>query len=474
MAMFKIASAEDWPGLADRLPVEVKISQDGLLTGDRHKIASEVGDRFLAEVRKIEDQLDTANHKYAHVISCGCSDRFGPNRNADGWSAESLEKDMHTYLKHAAAYRDHRNKKGNDRFGRVKVAFFDNDRGYGRLLVELNATEKALTDRLDKIANHEIDCLDRGDSYKTSHGSRMPFDQCVICGNKAENRHKYCESMDHGGDCPLFGCKSGLSKIADDGRIQFVDNPNNTFYDISSIGLTRDSAKQADRIAYASNFDLEMLKNASVSVENGSVKGGAYLAEQLGLHDRFDLITTDSLTTYQRKLADAAVRLAEKEAWYDESLADSYTENFPGASKLTSGSASTRQAAAAAMSRNKQMIGPRQFAKHCGADEPTANLVAQYAEGSVGRVCLDDQVANLLKSSCFTRHPADPQWVASLQDKVGSDAYSMSPIRISTRMKLSVFGSDISDDTTNADNELAGEIATNFCALKILNASQIF
>ena len=170
MSMIKIASQSDWGNSNDRDSLEVKVSSRGLLSGDTRKIAAEVGDRFVAEVRKIEDQLDPVNYKYAHVISCGATEVSGPNRNGDGWGEDALERSMSTYLKNAKCYRDHKSGPNDKFYGRPKVAFYDRDRGYGRLLVEYFANSKSAGEKNARVADLEIESMEKGNSHKVSHG----------------------------------------------------------------------------------------------------------------------------------------------------------------------------------------------------------------------------------------------------------------------------------------------------------------
>jgi len=53
-------------------------------------------------------------------------------------------------------FRDHRNSRQDEYFGLPKIAMYDKDRGYGRLLVGYFAKESALPDGLAKIADLEI------------------------------------------------------------------------------------------------------------------------------------------------------------------------------------------------------------------------------------------------------------------------------------------------------------------------------
>lgn len=78
------------------------------------------------------------------------------------------------------------------------------------------------------------------DSHETYTAYGFVVHNCVICNNWSPTRDSYCTSTKEGGMCPLFGCKNGMLKVAEDGRLQHVDNPKNTFYDISMVQLGAD------------------------------------------------------------------------------------------------------------------------------------------------------------------------------------------------------------------------------------------
>jgi hypothetical protein len=401
--VIKFASPVDWVRLNDIwAPVEIKISSRGFLPGDYRKIASEVGDRFIHHVRQIEDQLDQKNCKYAHVISCGNTEKFGVNRNGDAWAAADLNKDMHTYLKHGKCFRDHRNGKDDLFYGRPKVAFHDDQRGYGRLLCEYFANEKAASEKNARVADLEIEALARDGEIKVSHGTRIGTDSCSICGNRAKTRRDYCESKEAGGKCRLFGCKSGLSKLSDEGELQFVHNDDgNIFYDISSIGLSKyGSARQADRIAYATPFDLAMDKVASTLDYN---PGSAFIAEQMNMDPRHDLLfEASSLSAYQIKLCHLATRLAKCD---DYEIVDRPSDVPGELSKLGSEHPTIASGAAAYLVSTKQLPGPATFAKAIGADVIDAQKVAELQDGIYSRLVEHQTITDLVKTSVFCQKP---------------------------------------------------------------------
>lgn len=467
MSHVKIIPQSSWPRLRDHVPIEVKVSSRGFMRGDQLKVASEVGDRFIHEVRKIEDDLDTDNLKLAHVISCGSAEFYGPNANADAWDAKSLTEAIGTYVKHAKWFRDHDNKPTSDFYGTPKLAMYDDERKYGRLLVGLFANEKTAREHGDKakVADVEIEKLARGEEIPVSHGSSIQFDVCSACGNKAPNRKHYCESKEEGGTCTLFGCKTGLSKIAEDGRQQFVYNPNNVFFDISGIGLNRKKAMQADRIAYADVFDLD---NVKVAMETGRVLGGAELAECIGVQPRLDFISTDGLTTYQSRLAKVAVRIAELQR--DGLLPvfeDDVSRDVSSLSELRSFSGERRNAALHKLAMRGEFIGPQLYAKLAGASADTGRLVAKLSVELAEELCTNDRIGD------FLRHApgVTPTPASSLQvgmSKASFAAGTLSPAAQMQRIKIAAICRQDHGNMPNLLSTEALKLAAEYFASQVV------
>jgi len=464
--MIKLTSAEDWPSLSGRPPIEVKISSRGLLDGDRRKIAAETGDRFLHEIRKIEHELDRKHMKFAHVISCGATELTGCNRNADGWKAASLAEDMHTYVKHAKAFRDHRNSPEDEYFGLPKYAMYDADRGYGRVLVGYFAHPNALTDKLARVADLELSALDKHGEIKVSHGTKIPHDICVICGNHAATRANYCESRSKGGSCSLFGCKSGLAKVAEDGRMQFVDNPQNRFYDISSIGLTPKSARQADRIAYASPIE-HMLGKVAVD-RDGCVMGSAWLSEQMQLSPRYDLQSCEGLSPYQEKMLGVAVKLAQ--AGNGESPIYGGSDSSQLA-VLFHADPEFRKAAVISLAGRGKLPGPVAFAKAAGADAATAELVATISQGLLPAIYRRDKLAVLVQQSPYTCSPLSSSISPAMVKVDTPDSLLNERDRFKHAVQSVLPVTDKVASSVDADANLAVKFAMDYAGMKILFAA---
>lgn len=178
-----------------------------------------------------------------HTIAMTASERFGFNRNGDGWKRANLVRDHPTFVSHAKVFRHHKNTPLDPSYGTVKAALYNDDMDRVELLMELDNTKCA----------EELSLLERNGSYPVSMACKIAHDVCSICENKAKTPKEYC-----------WHVKEALGKIMDDGKVVGVDNPNSTFFDISRV------VRPADRVAYT-------LKTASAYSS-----GGAALAEELG------------------------------------------------------------------------------------------------------------------------------------------------------------------------------------------------
>lgn len=192
----------------------------------------------------IEGYTPSKDKTAVHTIAMTAFEKFGFNRNGDGWKRANLLRDHPTFVSNAKVYRHHKNTPADPSYGVVKAAMYNDDMDRVELLMELDNTKCA----------EELALLERDGSYPVSMACKIAYDVCSICENKAKTPREYCHHV-----------KEAMGKILDDGRIVGVDNPNSTFFDISRV------IRPADRVAYT-------LKTASA---NGLV-GGAALAAELG------------------------------------------------------------------------------------------------------------------------------------------------------------------------------------------------
>ena len=215
---------------------------------------------------------------YLHLIAMGDADFYGGNRNGDLFLKQSRvveipnPKDGRThfvkiakgnvethgsFVTHAKVYKHHINKDPKRAEGDV-IKSAHND--------VMNRVELIIRVPTDKWAD-DIEKIASGGSVPFSMSTRVPYDICTECGNKAKNRGEYCEHA-----------KEHMGEITKQGNQIGVINDHMCYFDISRVVVP------ADRIAYG------LLKAAEAGKR---VIGGAELAEQFTLFPprEYDLLT---------------------------------------------------------------------------------------------------------------------------------------------------------------------------------------
>lgn len=221
--------------------------------------------RAAAEI-DVSDIEPVAGTTLLHINALGDYEAYGTNRNGDAFTERggtfivpepksAAHQRVHidvgnvqthpTFVTHGRVYRDHCNRTGDKEYGPI-LKSAHNDR-MKRVELIIRVRDDEFRDDLEKLA--------RGDPLAWSMSTRVPYDVCNICGNRARNRSEYCKhAADH------------LTEIRDDGRQVCVLNDHMCFFDISRV------RRPADRIA------LTLRK-----VAENRVCSGAELAEYHGL-----------------------------------------------------------------------------------------------------------------------------------------------------------------------------------------------
>lgn len=263
--MFIKAFSPDHFNLGSESPFEIlRFSSKGLDSGQEKR-----ANMFS----KLIDGYTPSRDKTAvHTIAMTASEKFGFNRNGDGWKRANLQRDHPTFTSHAKVFRHHKNTPADPSFGVVKAAAYNDEMDRVELLMELDNSKCA----------EELSLLERNGSYPVSMACKIAHDVCSICSNKAKTPREYC-----------WHVKEALGKILDDGQVVGVDNPNSTFFDISRV------IRPADRVAYT-------LKKASACLS-----GGAALAEELG-YSMTDFQSLEASVSCSLKSSEEKRRILEK------------------------------------------------------------------------------------------------------------------------------------------------------------------
>ncbi len=187
------------------------------------------------------------------------------NRNADSFGITTCRRDHDTFVKHGRYYRHHQNSDPKKSYGIIKASAFNEPMARIELLVYLNGTKEAADKNNGLIADEEVEKLEKDADFGVSMSTRVPYDVCSGCGNKAKTRMEYCTAD----ICVKYGgCRTKLGQTYEDGHTLHVDNPINDWFDISGV------IRPADRIAYSFG---------KLASDQSPVMGGAELAEKMGM-----------------------------------------------------------------------------------------------------------------------------------------------------------------------------------------------
>jgi hypothetical protein len=273
--LYKLVTPDafDFPDEPVRL---LKLSSRGLIGNDRRQFEKQACTDFLRDIDKLVKQAQPGE-EWLHLIAMGATEHTGPNRNGDGWKADTLRRMHDTFVKHARWYRNHQNTDPAKSYGVVKYSAFNERNPRVELIVALNATEAAARRHGGLVADRELTKLANQQPISVSMACSLPFDVCSYCGNEARSPSQYCLGTDEGGSCRAGGLRHKMGSVVTvDGDLHHLhaDNPANglRFFDISDV------FRPADRIAYVVSH---LTKSAAASRRTIS---GAELAQQAGLY----------------------------------------------------------------------------------------------------------------------------------------------------------------------------------------------
>lgn len=253
--MIKLCSSDSW-AWGERCAKLMPVSSRGILDVSwLNKFA--VDDDHRAWLRKI---ASVAGHELLHIIAVGDSERYGYNRNGDGFSGRDNAKSHDGFCKNAYVFRNHKHdtRKGHPTFGRPHASCHSPKMARIELVNAVNC----------KTAGDIIQGVEKGDDVAWSMGCNVPFDVCTVCHNKAASPAEYCEHAK----------RPNLGRLLKTGEICALDNPDAEWFDISHV------FRPAERIAYTIRKIKVAAANGQIALDDDeAVCGGAELAKIAGV-----------------------------------------------------------------------------------------------------------------------------------------------------------------------------------------------
>ena len=188
-------------------------------------------------------------HSIVLVLAMGAWETYGENRNGDGfpefayketanppWITEkdSLVQHYKSFEK-AHNFRHHVNKDPKKAVGSVMKAFWNPSMHRVELLVDLE--DAKAPDLAERIA--------AGEFPPVSMGTRVKYDVCSLCGNRAPTRAHYCDHL-----------KFNMRGVVDGQKIAAL-NPSPRFFDISWVFRPADAtAFMMKKVAESASYEL--------------------------------------------------------------------------------------------------------------------------------------------------------------------------------------------------------------------------
>jgi len=260
----KIIDPNDWSSMQDQgISHFLPVLKTGHITElDRRLFHQKTAasEQFLHDLQDIK--LASGDIP-VHINAIGATEFYGNNRKGDSFSAQTCKDRHHTFVKKGRIYTHHRNKDPNNSFGKVAASCFNEPMGRIELMVIANGNKEASARNGGKVLPDEfLSKLEKTGEVPFSMGCSIKFDQCSLCSNKAKGRAQYCDEntcRDEKTGEFYPGCKNGLGSVLEDGRVQYVDNIEPTFFDASFVTLP----------AYQSGYGVRadyLQKQASYSI----------------------------------------------------------------------------------------------------------------------------------------------------------------------------------------------------------------
>jgi hypothetical protein len=265
---YKEIEPGSWASLHDQgISHIVPISSRGLTSVDSQSFfrKTAASEKFLHELKDVK--LATGEIPI-HINAIGATEFHGFNRKGDAFAEQTCQNWHHTFVTEGKLYEHHVNHDPKNNFGKVASSCYNDNMHRIELLVIANGNHAAAKkNQGNVVADEFLSRLAKNADVAVSMGCVIKNDVCMVCGNKARTRLDYCDEetcIDPKTGEYGFGCKKGLTKVASNGRTQYVENIDPHFFDISLVTIP------ADRTAYGMVADYITRSAKTASFEKGA------------------------------------------------------------------------------------------------------------------------------------------------------------------------------------------------------------
>lgn len=390
----------------------------------------------------LADQLDSLQPEkgctLVHTLAVGSTERYGPNRNGDGFSRAHNKLAHVRFVSNGHVFKHHQNKDPSKASGAIKLSAYNDEMDRIELVLSLD----------DNKCADEIQNLSLGRDLPGSMGCKVAFDVCSICQHKAPSPQFYCEHT-----------KKAMTRVLDDGRQVFVDNPDPFYFDWSLVG------RPADRIAFGTTiktavfdqhfvFSSELAKHAGLYVPH-------HLRDELQMQDK--LAALSKLSEMEKEVAGTLtpVDSALCKALPSPCMADDQASKLNGA-----GLGPVMNA----LHEAKVLLPVRDFLKliSAGKDDLSelpelSDEVEQQLPGAFGRLSADDM------DDMFDGEGQLPDFLGQIVDQL-TEGCGMADLPLGRRATVTIIRGKPTPkrrDKTASDDQLVQGLATLYTRYKL-------
>lgn len=241
----------------------------------------------MTETSKPVFNLEVADeHTYVTTVA---------GHNCDAWTGNWLNRKHATFVTHGHYYREHENRRKDQRIGSIKASAYDPEMGRVELIIH-----GALKPREGEplTAEPEYERAKAGKNVDGSMSCKIKGDTCSCCGNFAPNASAYC-------DCFRNYRGQWHPKYQ---KMAYVLNPDPLFFDYSSV------KNRADRTARFLEYKFNDGSGCTAKAASNEPYSmtGADLAEAYNITEPRIPMTKDTLQRIAR-LKEAAYWRKDRE-----------------------------------------------------------------------------------------------------------------------------------------------------------------
>ena len=264
---FGISSA---PGSSSRSQVSVieKMSEARSQQADWQSRVNRIDPRIREWIKTAD--LDHDRYTYAIVVPLGADESWEETVNGDAFERAHLEveNDQYghkTFERFAKAFTHHRNSRPELGYGDHPLMVYnrESDRCEGVWRLDNEKSKKV-------GAWYVLDRIISGRPVEISMGTKVPYDVCSLCGNKAKTPAEYCSHVKR----PGFGHIDPVS-----GEKMRVFNPFPRFFDLSAVVIP--AAPEALVMGRLSPELVDAIQNVKLSSRHFPVVPSSVLGAEI-------------------------------------------------------------------------------------------------------------------------------------------------------------------------------------------------